>query len=59
MGFFPVATHDVGELRCRSRRITLVLDLKAAYQRLQRNGNWLYRYLTEPWDRALHQRMAV
>jgi len=25
MGFRPVATHDTGELRCASRRITLVL----------------------------------
>jgi predicted GNAT superfamily acetyltransferase len=59
MGFFPVATHDVGELQCRSRRITLVLDLKAAYRRLRAQGNWLYRYLTGQWDRALHQHMAA
>jgi hypothetical protein len=59
MGFFPVATHDVGELHCRSRRITLVLDLKAAYQRLRQRRNWLYHYLTGRWDGALHQRMAV
>ena len=59
MGFLPVATHDVGELQCRSRRITLVLDLKAAYKRLKARGNWLYRYLTGPWDEALHRRMAT
>jgi hypothetical protein len=59
MGFFPVATHDVGELQCRSRRITLVLDLKAAYRRLRSQGNWLYRYLTGPWDSALHRHMAA
>lgn len=28
LGFAPVATHDVGELNCKSRRITLVLDIK-------------------------------
>ena len=59
MGFFPVATHDVGELRCRSRRITMVLDLRAAYKRLQRRGNWLFRYLTGSWDDALHRQMAA
>lgn len=29
MGFAPVATHEVGEVRTASRRITMVLDLKA------------------------------
>lgn len=59
MGFHPVATHDIGELHCRSRRITLVLDLKAAYQRLRLRSNWIYRYLTGQWDEALHRRLAV
>jgi hypothetical protein len=59
MGFHPVATHDVGELHCRSRRITMVLDLKAAYQRLKLRSNWIYRYLTGHWDDALHRRLAV
>jgi hypothetical protein len=59
MGFYPVATHEVGELNCRNRRITMVLDLKAAYQRLKRRGNWIYRYLTFNWDDALHRRLAV
>jgi hypothetical protein len=59
MGFLPVATHEFGELRCKSRRITLVLDLRAAYKRLKGRGNWLYRYFTAPWDDALHQSMAA
>jgi len=59
MGFHPVATHDVGELACRSRRITLVLDLRTAYKRLRIRGNWLYRYLTGPWDDALHRHMLA
>lgn len=59
MGFHPVATHDVSELNCRNRRITMVLDLRAAYQRLKRRGNWIYRYLTGQWDDALHRRLAV
>jgi hypothetical protein len=59
MGFFPVATHEVGELRCQSRRITLVLDLRAAYKRLKARGNWVYRYFTSQWDDALHQHMLA
>jgi hypothetical protein len=59
MGFRPVATHDTGELRCASRRITLVLDLKAAYLRLKARQGWLFRFLTWNWDAALHHRMAL
>lgn len=56
MGFQQVATHEVGELNCTSRRITLVLDLAASYKRLRSKGTWIYRYLTEGWDERLHQR---
>jgi len=59
IGFHPVATHDVGELQSRSRRITLVLDLRAAYKRLKASGNWVFRYLTGGWPDALHRRLAV
>jgi len=59
IGFHPVATHDIGELQSRSRRITMVLDLRAAYQRLKRSGNWVFRYLTGEWPDALHRRLAV
>ncbi len=59
MGFRPVATHDTGELRCASRRITLVLDLKAAYLRLKARNGWLFRFLTWKWEAALHHRMAL
>jgi Acetyltransferase (GNAT) family len=59
MGFHPVATHEVGELQCRSRRITMVLDLRAAYVRLKARGNWMYRYLTGQWDERLHRQLAV
>jgi hypothetical protein len=58
LGFQPVATHDTGELLCRGRRITLVLDLKSAYARLNTSQNWLFRYLTSGWGAALHQRAA-
>jgi hypothetical protein len=59
MGFEPVATHERGELNCRSRRITLVLDLKSSYQRLKRSGSWIFRYLTARWPEALHRRFAT
>lgn len=60
LGFFPVATHDIGEMRTSSRRITLVLDIKAAYQRLKRQKrSWVYRYFTQTWDSALHSYMAA
>ncbi|MFB1490838.1 MULTISPECIES: GNAT family N-acetyltransferase [unclassified Thiocapsa] len=59
MGFDPVATHDHGELACASRRITLILDLKAAYQRLRRRKAWIFRALTADWDEALHRRFGV
>lgn len=59
MGFQQVATHEVGELRHEGRRITLVLDLKAAYNRLRAKGNWIFRFLTESWDEGLHRRMHV
>jgi hypothetical protein len=59
MGFDPVATHDHGELQCTSRRITMVLDLKAAYQRLRCRRGWIFRALTADWDAGLHQRLAV
>jgi hypothetical protein len=59
MGFLPVATHDQGELNCKSRRITLVLDLKSSYQRLKARGNWIYRYLTARWPETLHRRFAT
>jgi acetyltransferase (GNAT) family protein len=59
MGFRPVATHDHGELNCKSRRITLLLDLTATYRRLKARGNWIYRYLTARWPDALHRRFAT
>ena len=59
MGFAPVATHDIGELHCRSRRITLILDLRSAYKRLKERDNWVFRFLTSRWDDTLHRRLAA
>ena len=58
MGFEPVATHDEIELNCPNRRVTMVLDLQAAYRRLRRSGGWLFRYLTADWSEALHRRLV-
>lgn len=57
MGFIPVATHDVGELNCPLRRITMVLDIKAAYNRLRKSNGFVFRFLTENWDPGLHERL--
>jgi ribosomal protein S18 acetylase RimI-like enzyme len=59
MGFAPVATHEVGELHCHSRRITLILDLRSAYKRLKERDNWVFRFLTSRWDDALHRRLTA
>ncbi|MGE0764873.1 MAG: hypothetical protein AB7L90_00265 [Hyphomicrobiaceae bacterium] len=56
IGFKPVATHEVGELRSRSRRITLVLDMKSAYARLRRHSRWLFQNLTLDWSEGMHQK---
>jgi hypothetical protein len=58
LGFTPVATHATGELAALNRRITLILNIKACYQRLKKNGNWIYRYLTEGWDAKLHEQLS-
>lgn len=55
MGFQEVATHDVGELNCPNRRITMVLDLSQSYRRLRQQNNWIFRYLTEGWTPDMHR----
>ena len=58
MGFMPVATHDVGELNCPNRRITLVLDIKQAYNHLRRNKKGVFRRITESWDQSLRDQLT-
>ena len=58
IGFQPVATHDTGELNCPYRRITLVLNLKEAYNRLRQTRRQVYQFLTKGWDEALHQKLS-
>jgi ribosomal protein S18 acetylase RimI-like enzyme len=57
LGFKPVATHDTGELNCPNRRITMILDLVEAYERLRGQGGWLFRFFTEGWPAQVHERL--
>jgi hypothetical protein len=59
LGFKPAATHDIGELDCPSRRITLILDISAAYKRLRARNQWFYRFWTREWPEQLHERLAA
>ena len=58
LGFVPVATHEVGELNCTSRRITLVLDLRACYRRMHTANGFFFRFITEGWSEELHRSLA-
>ncbi len=58
MGFQLIATHDTGELNCPNRRLTMLLDIRSAYQRLRQEKSWAFRYLTEGWEPQLHERMG-
>lgn len=57
MGFKPVATHDAGELNCPNRRITMVLDIREAYNRIKSKQKWIFRFLTKGWNEALHAKL--
>lgn len=54
LGFVPVATHAHGELLASNRRITMLLDLRRAYERLRAKRSWLARYIFATWDDRLH-----
>ena len=58
MGFQIVATHDTGELNCPCRRITMLLDIREAYQRMRKEGGWIFRFITEDWT-AHHHRCVM
>jgi hypothetical protein len=55
IGFQPIASHDVGELNCPNRRITLILDIKEAYNRMLKKNKSFYRFITKGWDEQLHK----
>ena len=58
IGFRPVATHEIGELSFKGRRITLLLDIKIAYQTLKSRGTWFFRAITKDWTEVMHKRLA-
>ncbi|CAM2065342.1 N-acetyltransferase domain-containing protein [Sulfidibacter corallicola] len=59
LGFKVVATHDVGELKCQSRRITMLLDFKEAFNCMKRRNSWVFRFITEGWSDKLIQHLSA
>lgn len=47
LGFREVASHEVGELNCSSRRITMLLDLHEARRRVAEGKGWFFRFLNQ------------
>ena len=58
IGFKKVATHEVGELHHKGRRITLLLDIKLGYRNLKLRGNRFFRAVTRGWTPAMHDSLA-
>lgn len=59
LGFEVVATHDHGEMQVKSRRITMLLDLRAAFKRLSISRSWIYRFITQGNDRLMQALSAT
>lgn len=59
LGFETVATHETGELASKHKRITMLLDLGAAYRRLKQGKNWIFRYITQGWNEAELQQLSA
>ena len=58
LGFETVATHDHGEMKTSSRRVTMLLDLAAAYRRLRLGKNWIFRYITQGWNEKILESLS-
>lgn len=59
VGFKPIATHEIGELRHKGRRITLLLNLKLGYCSLRARGNRFFRTMTRGWTASMHDGLAT
>lgn len=59
LGFRPVAVHQTGEMDCLHRRITLILNLKEAYQRLRASKNRLYTLIADGLSERRRQQLAA
>ncbi len=53
IGFQPVATHTIGEMNCKYRRITMILNLLETLHRLRQNNKRFYHFLTKDWDKQV------
>ena len=58
IGFKPVAVHDFGEINCKNRRITMVLNLKECYNVLKNTKKQVFNFFTESWSENLHLKMS-
>lgn len=58
LGFERIGSHRFGELRCRSRRIILMLDLARAYERMRHRKNRVLRELCDGVHDAFERRRA-
>ncbi|MEM8932823.1 MAG: GNAT family N-acetyltransferase, partial [Acidobacteriota bacterium] len=58
LGFETVATHETGEMKTSSRRVTMLLDLAKAYRRLQQGKNWIFRYITQGWNEKILESLS-
>ena len=59
LGFREVATHEVGELKCNSRRITMLLDLKEAFNTMKKKNGYVFRFITKGWNEALIRQLET
>lgn len=59
LGFETVATHEHGELQIKSKRITMLLDLRDAYRRLKNGRNWIFRYITQGWNEQVVEQLSA
>ncbi|MEL7059585.1 MAG: GNAT family N-acetyltransferase [Acidobacteriota bacterium] len=59
LGFRTVATHDVGELKIRSKRITMLVDIREAYERW-RGGrrNWMLSFIMRGWGERFSKQLS-
>jgi len=44
-------------LNCPNRRITMVLDIREAYNRIKSKQKWIFRFLTKGWGEELHAKL--
>jgi hypothetical protein len=58
LGFKRLGTHRIGDLSCDSLRILLILDIAAAYHRMKRQPNKVFKELGEGLSDLLEPRLA-